>query len=282
MAEQTSTGTFQNVYKFNGKELDAESGLYYYGARYYDPRSSVWLSVDPLMEKYGWWTPYNYTLANPVKFIDPDGRRVIIANNTTKKFFKQYLIDQFGTDKIFRINSYGEVRVNKRQYAKYLKTATNAQKKLLIGIINTIGRTKTAKIYINENSDKFHFDEPVSREGTQTYFGMNTDNSGFTQESISNNGYYIIGINNQRASDEKYTSGNTVTKIIGKDDPIQIPEYTGESASAVFFYELLDEFLNFFVDKIVKDASPKAEVLDYHDTALENQSKPKRDGSEHQ
>ncbi len=76
MAEQTSTEYFQNVYKFNGKELDAETGLYYYGARYYDPRGSLWLGVDPLAEKYAGWSPYNYTVGNPVKFVDPDGMRV--------------------------------------------------------------------------------------------------------------------------------------------------------------------------------------------------------------
>jgi RHS repeat-associated protein len=39
-------------YKFNGKELDEETGLYYYGARYYDPRISIWLSVHPLAERH--------------------------------------------------------------------------------------------------------------------------------------------------------------------------------------------------------------------------------------
>ena len=48
-------------YKFNGKELDEETGWYYYGARYYDPRISVWLSVDPLAEKYPTLSPYIYT-----------------------------------------------------------------------------------------------------------------------------------------------------------------------------------------------------------------------------
>ncbi|MBW2962112.1 RHS repeat-associated core domain-containing protein [Mesonia aestuariivivens] len=63
-------------YKFNGKELDEETGNYYYGARYYDPKWSVWLSVDPMAEKYPGWSPYNYTLQNPVKFVDPDGNAV--------------------------------------------------------------------------------------------------------------------------------------------------------------------------------------------------------------
>jgi RHS repeat-associated protein len=58
-------------YKFNGKEVDEETGLYYYGARYYSSKESVWLSVDPLAEKYPDWSPYAYTFQNPVKFIDP-------------------------------------------------------------------------------------------------------------------------------------------------------------------------------------------------------------------
>ena len=74
MAEQSSLGYFQSPYKFNGKELDKETGLYYYGARYYDPRTSLWLSVDPLVEKYPGLSPYNYCLGNPVRYIDPDGR----------------------------------------------------------------------------------------------------------------------------------------------------------------------------------------------------------------
>ena len=59
-------------YLFNGKELDTETGLYYYGARYYDPRVSLWLNVDPLAEKT--MTPYAYTNNNPIMLVDPDGR----------------------------------------------------------------------------------------------------------------------------------------------------------------------------------------------------------------
>ncbi|MEC5395941.1 RHS repeat domain-containing protein, partial [Bergeyella sp. RCAD1439] len=56
-------------YLFNGKELDSETGLYYYGARYYDPRVSLWLNVDPLVEKT--MQPYAYTNNNPIMLIDP-------------------------------------------------------------------------------------------------------------------------------------------------------------------------------------------------------------------
>jgi RHS repeat-associated protein len=70
------SNTERTPYLFNGKELDGETGLYYYGARYYDPRTSIWESVDPLAEKYPGWSPYNAMLNNPVRFLDPNGDSV--------------------------------------------------------------------------------------------------------------------------------------------------------------------------------------------------------------
>ena len=64
-------------YKFNGKELDEETGLYYYGARYMQPVASIWYGVDPLTEKYTNVSSYCYTFANPIVYIDLDGRKVI-------------------------------------------------------------------------------------------------------------------------------------------------------------------------------------------------------------
>jgi len=61
-------------YKFNAKELDEETGLYYYGARYYDPRTGIWISVDPLAEKFAGVGSYVYCYDNPIKYVDPDGK----------------------------------------------------------------------------------------------------------------------------------------------------------------------------------------------------------------
>ncbi|WP_165020911.1 RHS repeat domain-containing protein [Dysgonomonas sp. ZJ279] len=58
---------------FNAKELDEETGLYYYGARYYDPRTSIWISTDPQGEKNPDKTTYHYCSNNPFSKIDPDG-----------------------------------------------------------------------------------------------------------------------------------------------------------------------------------------------------------------
>ena len=66
-------------------ELDAATGMYYYGARYYDPRLSIFISVDPLAEKYPNIGSYVYVANNPINFIDPDGREIwIVGSNGVK------------------------------------------------------------------------------------------------------------------------------------------------------------------------------------------------------
>ena len=93
--------TWNTPYLFNAKEFDEETGMYYYGARYYEPRLSLWMSVDPISnydprnsENYldgehndGFLNHYNlnsymYCYQNPVKLSDPDGRQVIAVHGT--------------------------------------------------------------------------------------------------------------------------------------------------------------------------------------------------------
>ena len=81
-------------YLFNAKEFDEETGLYYYGARYYDPRLSLWISVDPLAEKYPALSSFCFSANNPVTYIDPDGKAivkgVVAAFKYAKRIWKIY------------------------------------------------------------------------------------------------------------------------------------------------------------------------------------------------
>jgi RHS repeat-associated protein len=105
--DKATSDSYTTPYKFTGKELDAETGLYYFGARYYDARVGRWVSADPALEKYipkpndydtehdfYWYLQqdgskklaglggvfnavnmdvYHYAGNNPVKLVDPDG-----------------------------------------------------------------------------------------------------------------------------------------------------------------------------------------------------------------
>ena len=94
-------------YLFNGKELDSETNLTYFGARYLDMKTSLWLNTDPLSgynpiqetEHYidgqhnnGVFNPmnhntYGYTYNNPIKWVDPNGKQTTapIVNGQTNK-----------------------------------------------------------------------------------------------------------------------------------------------------------------------------------------------------
>ena len=66
--------TWNTPYLFNAKEFDEETGLYYYGARYYDPRLGLWISTDAMEEKNFFISSYCFTNNSPINIIDYDGK----------------------------------------------------------------------------------------------------------------------------------------------------------------------------------------------------------------
>jgi RHS repeat-associated protein len=103
--QRLDAGAAKTPFRFTGKELDGETGLYYYGARYLNPKTSLWLSTDPAMGEYIPQAPvndevrerngnlpgmggvynyvnlhlYHYAGNNPVKYTDPDGKKIFDA-----------------------------------------------------------------------------------------------------------------------------------------------------------------------------------------------------------
>jgi len=64
------------TFTFSAKERDPETGLSYFGSRYYSSDLSIWLSVDPQSDKYASLSPYVYCADNPVILVDPNGEEL--------------------------------------------------------------------------------------------------------------------------------------------------------------------------------------------------------------
>ena len=75
-------GALDNLYKYNGKELNGDFGLGWmdYGARWYDGSVGRWWAVDPMAGEYVNISPYAYVANNPILAIDPDGQRILFVN----------------------------------------------------------------------------------------------------------------------------------------------------------------------------------------------------------
>ena len=84
-SEASSSRPIAESFTFSAKERDSETGLSYFGSRYYSSDLSIWLSVDPMASKYPSLSPYTYCADNPVKLVDPNGEEVEKPDDPPKK-----------------------------------------------------------------------------------------------------------------------------------------------------------------------------------------------------
>jgi len=103
--------TYSERFRFTGKERDEETGFGYFGARYMDHElMTMWLSVDPMADKYPNISPYAYCAWNPVRLVDPDGRDV-------------WSLSDDGTMTWERSSSYDIIKYDKKEIS--LKNSNN-------------------------------------------------------------------------------------------------------------------------------------------------------------
>jgi RHS repeat-associated protein len=125
-------------FKFNAKELDEENGMYYFEARYQSP--PVFISRDPLFEKYPMFSPYSYCANNPVKYIDPTGEDLEITGEEQKAAFKELKKGAASHDIKVKMDKNGQIS------GKYVgKGEISAEGQQIMNVIND----KSVKVKIN-------------------------------------------------------------------------------------------------------------------------------------
>ena len=153
--------SYNSPFKYNGKEFDEETGNYFYGARYYDPKWSIFISVDPLAEKYYDISPYAYVANNPINAIDPDGREIrFVIFGKNKSEANRYLIwkngDAYWTDTGKKYDGTGANKTIDAVITSYKKIEKSGDK-------NLINRLRTL-----EKSDLIHFmGENIAGKGSK-------------------------------------------------------------------------------------------------------------------
>jgi len=104
--QKTWTSTYDPSLKFSGKERDAESGLDYFGARYYDKAQYRFISVDPVMAKNDaiddpqLWNLYSYCRNNPITFLDPYGKDPITITITRTSYGPEGVYGHYNVDNV--------------------------------------------------------------------------------------------------------------------------------------------------------------------------------------
>ena len=131
--DQRAAG-YHERFTFTGKERDEETGYGYFGARYMDHElMTMWLSVDPMADKYPSISPYAYCAWNPVKLVDPDGKKI-------RGVKYNYKTQQFSYSK-------GAIRRGTKRYIEARITTENGRK----GIMDLVNSKRKFTIKVTDN-----------------------------------------------------------------------------------------------------------------------------------
>jgi len=144
------TGNANLPFKYTSKEQDSETGLYYHGARYRDARTGVWLSCDPYLERYlptgnkeknknlpadGIFRVvnmnlYHYAGNNPVKYVDPDGNKIVINGDLAYKKAMQNVLISIAPGAKIDMKT-GVVSMDSKVSQRHFKKGTELMSKLV-------------------------------------------------------------------------------------------------------------------------------------------------------
>ncbi|MDP2176230.1 MAG: RHS repeat-associated core domain-containing protein [Bacteroidota bacterium] len=196
-------------YGFNGKEKDnetyGEGNAYDFGARIYDSRLGRWLSLDPLMEKYPSFSPYNFAGCSPITFYDADGRIIMVnytdANGTSKSF--QYTPGIAPTDKdaikdkcVMRLHEAITYNMNTEKGKEVWSALNSSEGVLYINFIENSTSTAPQDKFIGEPTKKT--DDGKRIIGTinwDPFSSIMVDDNGYAGNGISIKGSYAPSTN---------------------------------------------------------------------------------------
>ena len=219
-----NTSQFETPFKFNGKEKDEETGYNYYGARYLNTDLSIWLSVDPMSDKYPHLTSYNYCANNPVMLIDPDGRDLDVANNEQSRNDVKSIANKGNRDRVI-INEKGNVSVNTKGLSK-----EQLEQDKGLSLINNMVKSDKKMLYEASEVGLLN-----NSDGNRDAVPMFMDNNGVI--NASNGGSDANGEYTYRPADGY--DGHVIVSMSGQFTDLN---GNGDMRSSTVFHELAENY----------------------------------------
>ncbi len=267
-------------------ELKGEGNSLDFGARIYDSRLGRWLSRDPLEKNFPSLSPYQFVENKPIYYIDPDGRKIIVADDAQQAVVLGYLRDQFGTD-VFKFNKRGALRLDKKAYKAEQVRFKQEQVEIAKGLIKVIKSSRIIEIVLYEDKN-INFSrnpivpirdlDPITGEIRIEHYFLYEKDQVFQLPELNqpDTTLYIDGdykafiLINRELSNKETFKGEKGTS-------------TKSCESCVFIHEVLDHGLDYIKTGSVSEpeGSSKKDNVHYHNQALKNKGSIERTGEDH-
>ncbi len=277
---------------FNGKRKESdmygEGNAYDYGARMYNSRLGRWLAIDPLANKYPDLSPYHFGANNPIYYIDPDGKKIIVADKAQQAVVLEYLRDQLGGD-FYKFNKHGKLVLDKKAYNAAKGKFNSEQTEIAKGLNKVIDSKRVLEVQIFSSGDIVVKSNPLV-----TVREEYTDDFGKKRIRTTYEPKYKTGKEAELRSDAAEITvtlpGEDKARVLINKSKAESEQFatdgggkTNPSGSSVFIHAILDHGLDYINTGSLdepKGSTPTNDV-NYHNKALQNKGSAPRTGTDH-